>query len=76
MSDYLDKTYDETFDSVFANMTYRKENDPDFTKQHLKDLLESLYVHQGNNWVGRSEIKELINTATIAACEAVLYDWE
>lgn len=75
MTDYMQKTYDETFDTVYTNITQRKENDSNFTKQSLKELLDSLYVHQGNNWAGRSEIKELINDATIAACETVLFDW-
>lgn len=76
MIDYMQKTFDEAFDTVYINITHRKENDPEFTKQSLKELLDSLYVHQGNNWVGRSQTKDLTNDATIAACEAVLSEWE
>lgn len=72
----MQKTFDEAFDTVYANILHRKKNDSDFTKQGLKELLESLYVNQGNNWVGRSQTQDIINDATIAACEAVLYDWE
>lgn len=72
----MQKTFDEAFDTVYANIIHRKENDPDFTKQSLKELLDSLYVNQGNNWVGRSQAQELINDATVAACEAVLFDWK
>jgi hypothetical protein len=75
MEDYLEAAYQETFEAVYADMTHRKENDPAFTKQSLKELLDCLYVSAGNNWIGVGEAKENILLATIAACEAVLSSW-
>lgn len=75
MSDNLKDSYDTTFEVVYNDMLNKKMNDPGFTKQHLKELLQNLYVNEGNNWVGRGEAKEIDLAATIAACEAVLYDW-
>lgn len=75
MEDYLEAAYQDTFEAAYADMTLKKENDPNFTKQSLKELLDCLYVSAGNNWIGVGELKENNLLATIAACEAVLSGW-
>ena len=75
MTDYLNEIYDKMFNIVYHDLMDRRKNDPNFTKQKLQELLESLYVNAGNNWGGRGETKESEIDATIAAYEAVLYDW-
>ena len=76
MQEYVDKIYEEAFEAAYANMMWQKANDPAFTRAYLLGLLESLYVEQGNNQLGRSEVKEAAKSATIAACELILAEWE
>ena len=76
MDDYRDRVYDETFDCVYKNMEYRKNNDDCFTKQELEGLLRSLYINEGNDQLGKGEIQDIIQSATIAACETVLHHWD
>jgi hypothetical protein len=52
----------------------KKENRT-LRRDELEALLKSLYVSEGNNWVGQSEIKQLRQAATIAACEVILSEW-
>ncbi len=75
MQDYREKIYDDTFNNVCKEIGLRKQNDPKFTKEELEGVLRSLYVDQGNDWDGRGEIRDIINDATISACELVLAEW-
>ncbi len=75
MDYYMEKVYQEAFQTAYDHMLQRKKTDPDFTKEFLAGLLESLYVEQGNNW-GRSEAKEQSQSAMIAVCEIILSDWD
>ncbi|GKT29161.1 hypothetical protein ADUPG1_005178, partial [Aduncisulcus paluster] len=47
------------------------ENDPDYTYEHLLSFLESLYVHEGNDWYGRGELFQVKINAQIAAAECL-----
>ena len=76
MRDDLDKIYDHYFETYYAHMMDRRESDPELSKRYLRELLESLYVAQGNNWDGRSEVKDTEYRAMIAAYEVVLNNWE
>ena len=75
MNDYLDKVYEESFQNDYACLMLRKTTDPQFTKEYLDGLLQSLYIQQGNNWLGRSESKESALRAMIAACETIFMEW-
>jgi len=76
MKDIRDQIYDKYFDTYYAHMLDRKRNDPDLTKPFLRELIDTLYVSQGNNWEGRSEVKDAELCAMIAAYEVVLENWE
>lgn len=75
MDDYREKIFEDTFNNVCKEMNNRKENDPQFTKENLEGVLNSLYIDQGNDWVGRGEIRDIINEATISACELILSEF-
>lgn len=62
-----EEKYDEVFESVYQYVQGHRKNAPDFTIQTLRDLLETEYIHQGNAWAGRSDVKEITINATIAA---------
>ena len=76
MEDFLQEIYDEAFQNAYNNYQLRKKTEPGFTKTILQGLLESLYVAQGNNWLGRGEAKEASHNAMIAAAEVVLSEWD
>lgn len=76
MGDYQDRLFEETFDTVCLDLRRRRETDPCFTRTQLQGVLDGLYVSHGNNMEGRGEIRDIINEATIAACELVLSEWE
>ncbi|MDF1617088.1 hypothetical protein [Petrocella sp. FN5] len=72
----IDMKYEETFQLVYGQLNHSKQNDPKYTRLDLKRFLESLYDNQGNNWLGRSEVQEAVQAATIAAAELLLSQWE
>jgi hypothetical protein len=72
----LSRVYEEAFDAMYNAMMYRKKHEPGFTKQSLKELLCSMYQNEGDNWIGRGEAVQLKLHAGVAACEAVLHEWE
>ena len=76
LNDPMQKMYEEAFDREYANLMLRKAADPDFTREYLAGLLQSLYINQGNNHMDRTEAKEKALQAMIAACETMLSEWE
>ena len=76
MQDGIDQIYDKYFETYYAHMADRKKTDRELTKKFLRELISSLYVAHGNNWEGRSEVKDAEMRAMIAAYEVVLRDWE
>ena len=75
MTDYTERAYDETFEAMHTDMMHKKKNHS-ISKAELEALLQNLYFNQGNNWEGISDIKQARHAATIAACEAVLAEWD
>jgi hypothetical protein len=75
MQDYMDEIYERNFEIYYEFMTMRKETDPEFTKEDLKQLLAGFYAAQDSNW-GVSEAKATAHQAMIAACEVVLSNWD
>lgn len=63
--------FDEQFDKVYLSMVKKLEEDPGYSTEKLKEFIESLYVLQGNDWLGRGEAYHQKLSATIAACETL-----
>ena len=76
MDDYKERLFDETFENVCGDMRRRRDIDARFSKEELEGVLKALYILHGNDWEGRGEIRDIINEATIAACELVLSEWQ
>ena len=73
--DWKDQHYDEVFEGVCLHLEQQREENPQFTREHLEGLLEALYVDEGNDQLGRSEPVKIKNAATIAAYEHFLAEW-
>ncbi|EOD01033.1 hypothetical protein [Caldisalinibacter kiritimatiensis] len=76
LDDVLEKKYNTTYQNVYNDLKQQKENDPSFTIEKLKELLNTLYINQGNDWLGKGEVKNITTSATISACETLLAEWK
>jgi len=72
MTDYIDQRYNDTFNSVYKMLHEMGEEDPEQTVRHIRQILKSLYIRQGNDWTGRGAIGNASLDASVAAHEAVL----
>jgi hypothetical protein len=72
LDDPIEEIYDHTFNETVAFLRGRLRNDPALDLRNLEAMLESLYIRQGNNWTGRGEIRDRIESAVIAAHEHMI----
>ncbi|MDK9717617.1 MAG: hypothetical protein OEL57_06865 [Trichlorobacter sp.] len=72
MTDYIEERYDDTFDSVYTELSDRAQRDPHEAVRYIRQTLKCLYVRQGNDWTGRGAIGNAGLDASVAAHEAVL----
>ncbi len=76
MPDLKEQKYRQVFEATVAQLTMRRRSDPHFTINELEQLLQSEYIHQGNDWVGKGSLADIVSGATIAAYESFLADWQ
>lgn len=74
--DWRQQKYDEVFRHTRTHLRQRRMIDRKFTREYLQQLLETEYVNEGNDWVGRGVLANIIQSATIAAYESFLEEWE
>jgi len=75
LSDLLEIKYQETFKLIYnTNMNQLKEGK--ISIKDIKALLWDQYVYSDQDWLGRGEIKDTINHATIAALETIISNWQ
>jgi hypothetical protein len=74
--DWKEEKRVEVFESTLRGLENRKNVDPDFTIDDAKSALHHLYVLEGNDWLGRGELGDLITSATIAAYEHFINEWK
>lgn len=72
----LERKYDEVFRNVCDYVDYQKKSDSSFTLKHLERMLETEYINEGNGWVGKSEVQEIVSAATIAAYQHKIVEWK
>lgn len=72
MTDYIEERYDDTFDSVYTELSDRAQRDPREAVRYIRQTLKCLYVRQGNDWTGRGAIGNAGLDASVAAHEAIL----
>lgn len=75
IENHYEKTYQDVLEEVCESLKVRRR-DPSFTLEVAEQTLQSLYVSQGNNWVGRGAVAELSMDATIAAYEQMIAQWK
>jgi hypothetical protein len=72
ITEHNQKRYDEVFDSVYAFLKLKMHDDLEDQIKELEGFLEDQYILEGQDWLGRSEGKEIAISATIAACEVLI----
>ncbi len=75
-SQWQQQKYDDVFESIRRYVHRRKADDPDFTIDVLKRLLETQYINEGDDWAGRGSVQNITHAATVAAYEASLVEWQ
>ncbi|NDL68289.1 hypothetical protein [Anaerotalea alkaliphila] len=72
----LEKKYEETFDKVYNNLSHQKKNDKNFSKEDIRNLLESMKIYEGMDKDGRGVVFETTQAATVAALTRLVVEWE
>ena len=75
IKDWEERKYREVFEQTCSQLWTRRLTDPTFTLQQAQGLLEAAYVDQGNDYIGRGPVVEIVQAATIAAYEHILAEW-
>ena len=81
VSSSVDKHWEDTYVQNIITETRqyletRRAHDPKFTPEYFRRMLEELYQSEGDGWIGKEQLNELRQAATISACELFLTEWE
>lgn len=71
----LDAHFERVYRDTWDGLVERRRMDGSFDLAGLRALLRSLYENEGLDWVGRGELYQRGQAATIAATEAFLHRW-
>ncbi|MDR1073727.1 MAG: hypothetical protein LBL45_08655 [Treponema sp.] len=72
--DWRELTYNKTFEQEVRGLERRRASTA-CAIEEIESLLESLYNLDGDNWIGRGEVQDIVMAATIAAHEHFLAEW-
>lgn len=76
IEDHQERVFNETFQMTYEDIIDKFERDPSYQLHYLRDFLESMYIYQGQDALGRGELKHIRNAAVIAALESALDEIE
>jgi len=74
--DWEETKYQEVFEDETRLLIRRRTSDSSCTIDDIQGILDSLYVLDGNNAQGRSSVQQITLSATIAAYEAFIHQWQ
>lgn len=74
--DWEEIKYQEVFDDETRLLLRRRASDASCTIDDIRGILNSLYILDGNNADGRSSVQQIALSATIAAYEAFIHQWQ
>ncbi len=73
---WLEEAYEQVLEEEKRGLDRRREHDPSLTIEDVQGILRHLYVSDGNNWEGRGPLADVVLSATIAAYEMYIKEWE
>lgn len=71
-----EKLYDDTLEEELMRLDMRRKNDPDFTLQQAKIMLDNECKCQDSGWCGRGGIQHLEGLAKVSALEIFYHRWK
>ncbi len=71
---WSDALFQSVYERIYAVLTLRRRRDE--SAEAIRDQLKWEYEAEGINWVGKGEVWQVTQEATIAAYEAFLAAWE
>jgi hypothetical protein len=74
-TDWREEKREEVFESTLRGLENRRRVDANFTLAEAKSSLEHQYVLEGNDWLGRGELGDIVSSGTIAAYEHFIQEW-
>jgi flagellar motor component MotA len=75
LKEFYRKKYNETFNLIYKTTMKQKEKSS-INLESLENLLRDQYIYSDLDWLGRGEIKDITNRATVAALESILFEWK
>jgi hypothetical protein len=74
--EWRDIKYQETYEEEIRGLTRRRQVDQACMVEDLQAILKALYIMDGADWGGRGDVQDTIMTATIAAYEQFISQWQ
>lgn len=74
--DWREAKYSEVFEGTLRLLVLRRERDAEFGIGDAERILGHLYVSDGNDWIGRGELGDIVMSATVAAYEYFVSEWK
>jgi hypothetical protein len=75
-TDWREQKREATFEGTLSGLENRRRVDPSYTIADARQDLEHQYILEGNDWLGRGELGDIISSATIAAYEHFIFEWQ
>ena len=76
MAGWQDEKYREIFEGTLNGLQRRRALEPKFAILDAENQLTHLYILDGNDWLGRGELGDIVSQATIAAYELFIHEWK
>lgn len=73
---WQDDKYAETYEAACAIVRHWRRTEPTFTLDTLRGLLRTAYASEAAGWLGKTTLEIISDSATIAAYEAMLHEWQ
>ena len=74
--DWRNEKYQTTFEEELRALERRSVLDKTFCITEIEGTLETLYLSDGSDWLGRGELQDIILSAAIAAHEHFITEWK
>jgi len=76
LNDWQEPKRKDVFETTLRGLERRRLANAEFTIADAQSALEHLYVLEGNDWLGRGELGDIVTSATIAAYEHFISVWK
>ena len=74
--DWRQIKYDEVFAQESLGLQRRREAEPHCKVEDIEAVLKNLYIMQGADWEGRSDVVVISMAASVAAHEHFIAEWK